>query len=55
MSKLKATPDWLATQSAGKPVGVDREAKIIHGYVVAELGAFKTPGGVGSEPGRRRN
>jgi hypothetical protein len=44
MSKLKAVPEWLDARTSGKPVGVDRENKIIHGYVVAELGSFKTPG-----------
>lgn len=28
--------------ASGRPVGVDKEAKVIHGYVVAQGGVFKT-------------
>jgi hypothetical protein len=41
---MPAAPEWLAAPVAGRPVGVDREKKVIRGYVVAELGPFKTPG-----------
>ena len=43
-NNLKEIPEWLDARTMGKPVGVDRDNKIIRGYVVAELGAFKTPG-----------
>jgi hypothetical protein len=35
---------WLKSRAAGAPVGVDREAKQILGYVVAQEGPFKTNG-----------
>lgn len=36
--------EWLRANVQGNPVGVDREARVIRGYVVAEAGPFKTPG-----------
>jgi hypothetical protein len=44
MPALPVTPTWLKADSLGKPVGVDTEKKIIHGYVVAQLGPFKSEG-----------
>jgi hypothetical protein len=44
MTRLKATPDWQKLQMQARAVGVDREAKILRGYCVAEAGPFKTPG-----------
>lgn len=44
MNTLKTSVQWLDTKTLGRPVGVDRENKVIRGYVVAELGHFKTPG-----------
>ncbi|HYE20969.1 MAG TPA: hypothetical protein VEA69_21160 [Tepidisphaeraceae bacterium] len=44
MSKMPAVPEWLDARSFGRPIGVDKEKRIINGYVVAELGYFKTPG-----------
>lgn len=41
---MPAVPEWLAAPALGRPVKVDRESKILRGYVVAELGPFKTPG-----------
>jgi len=42
--KLLLEPEWLKADAKGRPVGVDRENKIILGYVVAQEGPFKTPG-----------
>ncbi len=36
--------DWLKASSSGRPVGVDRDKKVILGYVVAQEGPFKTEG-----------
>lgn len=45
MGRLKATPEWLkVSPMVSTAIGVDRDAKRINGIVVAELGAFKTPG-----------
>lgn len=44
MPPLPVTPTWLKADSLGKPVGVDAEKKIIHGYVVAQKGPFKSEG-----------
>lgn len=42
---MSAVPIWDAALSAGgRPSGVDREAKILRGYIVAEKGAFKSEG-----------
>ena len=42
---MPARPTMLrAGVSAGRPVGVDAEAKVIRGYVTAQEGPFKTPG-----------
>lgn len=46
--RAKQSPDthgeWLKAGSSGEPVGVDRNANVIYGYVVAEEGPFKTEG-----------
>ena len=44
--QLKAEPDWLRAEPAfgTQRIGVDREANVIHGYVVAQLGPFKSEG-----------
>jgi len=34
----------MSTAEVGRPVGADREAKVIRGMVVAQEGDFKTPG-----------
>lgn len=40
---LPARPDWLRPALAvGRPVKADREARVLRGYVVAQLGAFKS-------------
>ena len=44
MPDLPVAPTWLKADSLGKPVGVDNEKKIIHGYVVAQKGPFKSEG-----------
>jgi len=36
--------EWLRTRFVSPGVGVDREAEVIRGYVVAQEGPFKTPG-----------
>lgn len=41
---MAAEPQWLRAGAKGEIVGVDREAKVVRGYVVAQLGPFKTPG-----------
>lgn len=44
MSKaIPIVPEWLRAPSIG-PVGVDREAKVIRGMVVAQAGPFKSQG-----------
>jgi hypothetical protein len=42
--KFTETPECLRAAIAGRPITVDREKNVIRGYVVAELGPFKTPG-----------
>lgn len=44
MPKLPITPEWLRAPVSGRPVGVDRKENVLRGYVVAQLGPFKTPG-----------
>lgn len=41
---MPAEPKWLRTTFAGRPVGVDRKANVLQGFVAAQLGPFKTPG-----------
>lgn len=41
MPKLKANPDWLRANFTAPRVGVDRENKVILGYVVAQEGPFR--------------
>jgi hypothetical protein len=41
---LPVEPEWLKADVTGRPVGVDRDNKVIRGYIVAQLGPFKTPG-----------
>lgn len=42
---MSAVPVWDAALSAlGRPAGVDRESKILRGYIVAEKGHFKSEG-----------
>ncbi len=41
---VKTTTEWLRADTEGRPVGVDRETNVIHGYVVAQQGSFKTEG-----------
>lgn len=36
--------EWLRAGSASPPLGVDRDSNVINGYVVAELGPFKSAG-----------
>ncbi len=50
MSKLKPTTDWLRAGARGAPlatdgqIGVDRNAQVIRGMIVAQEGPFKTEG-----------
>lgn len=44
MSTMPTLPRWDRLQARGDAIGVDREARVIRGYVVAEAGPFKTPG-----------
>lgn len=37
-------PEWLDSQTRARPVGVDRERKVVRGYIVAEQGYFKSEG-----------
>ena len=41
---MPAIPEWLRADATGRPIGVDRQAQVIRGYVVAQRGPFKTPG-----------
>lgn len=41
---MKKTPDRLRVETPARQIGVDREAKVIRGYVVAQLGPFKSEG-----------
>jgi len=41
---MPVTPEWLKADAGGRPIGVDREKKAILGYVVAQLGPFKSEG-----------
>jgi hypothetical protein len=36
--------DWLQVGAVGRPVGVDRKANVLRGYVVMQEGPLKTPG-----------
>lgn len=44
MPTLKAKTEWLRATFSGSVVKVDRDAKILRGYVLAQRGKFKTPG-----------
>ncbi len=44
MATWPAIPDWEALQVQGGALGVDREAKILRGFVMAQAGPFKTAG-----------
>lgn len=44
MRKLKAVPEWLKAGVVGRPIGVDRENKVLRGYVLAQAGVFKNKG-----------
>lgn len=39
---MPASPAWLSAPTGGKPLGVDRKARVIRGYVVAQTGDFKS-------------
>ncbi len=41
---LKETSDWLRVDSHGQPIGVDRKRAIVHGFVIAQEGPFKSEG-----------
>lgn len=41
MKTMKPHPHWLRAGVSSKPVGVDREAKVIRGMVIAQAGEFK--------------
>lgn len=41
MPKMKPHPHWLRAGVSSKPAGVDREAKLIRGMVIAQAGEFK--------------
>lgn len=41
---MPKTPNRERLETRGRPVGVDREAKVIRGYVVAMAGPFKSEG-----------
>lgn len=44
MRTMPLEPQYLRTQIAGRAIGVDREAKVLRGYVVAQKGPFKSEG-----------
>lgn len=44
MPTLKETPDWLKATVSQHSIGVDRENKVLRGYVVAQEGPFKSKG-----------
>ncbi len=44
MPKFNLKPAWQACKAIGRPIGVDRKNNIIHGYVVAQEGPFKSNG-----------
>lgn len=44
MPKFNLKPAWQACKAIGRPIGVDRKNNIIHGYVVAQEGPFKSDG-----------
>jgi hypothetical protein len=45
MPKLKANPEWLrANLKSSSTIGVDRENRIINGFIVAEAGPFRSQG-----------
>lgn len=45
MPKLKANPEWLrANLESSRTIGVDRENRIINGFIVAEAGPFRSQG-----------
>lgn len=39
---MPAKPKWLKAMGTGRPVGVDRKNNVLRGYVVAQLGPFKS-------------
>lgn len=41
---MPAEPEWLSARALGRAVGVDREADVLRGYVVAQEGPFKSDG-----------
>lgn len=44
MPKMLAEPEWDRLTVAGRPIGVDRENRVLRGYVVAQAGPFKSDG-----------
>lgn len=44
MRTMPITPQYLRASVVGRPIGVDREAKVLRGYVVAQEGPFKSEG-----------
>lgn len=44
MPKLKAEPEWLRVVLPGSAIGVDRDKRMIHGFLVAEEGPFRSEG-----------
>lgn len=44
LKQMPVKPDWQRTYSAALTQGVDRNARVLRGMVVAQEGPFKTPG-----------
>ncbi len=44
MKTLRATPDRLRVSAPARSIGVDREKRVLLGYVVAQAGPFKSEG-----------
>jgi hypothetical protein len=41
---MPAAPEYLRAAVSGRPAGVDKENKVLRGYVIAQLGPFKSAG-----------
>lgn len=44
MKTMKAQPEYLRAGVTGRPIEVDRKAEVLRGYVVAQMGPFKSYG-----------
>lgn len=44
MRTMLKSPEYLRATFVGRPMGLDRKAEVLRGYVVAQLGEFKSEG-----------